>query len=223
MRNSRSRAAMIGCLIAAVLVAVSWPVPSIASCNDVSESGVAAEIFGQFSTYFRSSGNRETEMKTKDFPSARKDRRFGDSDFYIKACDHLNDGDGNGAGKAALILEKPNHGQGVYLHDSIFRFWHKRPDVIEKWLGVGREILSKSAIRRCVFDSAAIELARDEQLALFGNGLRQWEALCWNGLVSGYAAIIRQDLIDGSHDREIERRYGDNQLLVWIDIKALVD
>jgi hypothetical protein len=223
MRNPRPRAGMIGCLIAIVLVVASWPVPSIARCNDVSESGVAGKIFGQFSTYFQSSGHRETETKTRDFPSAWKDRRFDDSDIFIKACDLRDDGDAKGAGAAALILEKPKHEPGVFLHDSIFRLWHKRLDVIERWLGDGKEILSKSAIRDCVFDSAAIASTKHELRERFGNGLRHWETLCWNGLFSGYAALIRQDLIDGSHDGEIERRFGDHQLLVWIDIKALVD
>ncbi len=223
MPNPKSRAGTIGCLIAAVLIAVSWPVPSIAKCNAVSESGVEGKILGQFSTYFRSATHRQTEAITKDFPSARQDRRFGESDFYIKACDHLNDGDDKGAGKAALVLEKSETRQDVFLHASIFRFWHKRRDVIDGWLAAGKEILSKSAVRDCVFASAATEKTKNELLAIYGSGLGQWEPLCWNGLYSGYAAIIRQDRIDGSYDGEIERRYGDNQLVVWIDIKALVD
>lgn len=223
MRNPRSRAGMIGCFIAAVLVAQFWPIPSNASCNAVFESGIEGEIFGQFSTYFGAAKNRETETKTEGFPSARENRRFGESDVFVKICDHLNDRDGRGAGKAALILEKSKQGPSVFLHGSVFRLWHERWDVIENWLDKGKRIMSKSAVRPCVFESAATEFAKRELLALFGNGLGRLEALCWNGLYAGYAAMIRQDLTDGSYDGEIERRYGDNQLLVRININALVN
>lgn len=222
MRTPRTRARMISCFVVVVLAIMSWSVPLMAGCNDVSGSDVGGKIFGQFSTYFRSSKDRETEIKTMGFPSAQADKRFGDSDIYVKSCDHLSD-EGDGAASALLVLEKSEHEPGVFLHDAIFRFWHDRPGTIERWLEGGKEALSNSAIRNCVFDSAAIELTRDELLALYGSGLRQWEALCWNGLFSGYAAIIRQDLIDGSYGGKIERGYGANQLLVWIDIKALVD
>jgi hypothetical protein len=222
MRTPRTRAKMIGCFVVVVLAIMSWSVPSMARCNDVSGRDVEGKIFGQFSTYFRSSKDRGTATKTADFPSAQEDKRFGDSDIYIKPCDHLNNA-GDGAANAALVLEKSEHEPGIFLHGSVFRLWHQRLDVIERWLEGGKAILSNSAIRNCVFESAAIELTRDELLALYGSGLRQWEALCWNGLYSGYAAIIRQDLIDGSYGGKIETRYGDNQLLVWIDIKALVD
>lgn len=153
----------------------------------------------------------------------RQDGRLGDSEFYIKTCNHRNDGEDNGAGEAALILERSENIRGVFLHGAVFRLWHKRPAIIEKWLDDGKQILSKSAIRNCVFESAATEITRNALLALYGSGLGQWEALCWNGLFSGYAAMIRQDLVDGSFDGEMELRYGDNQLLVWIDIKAMVD
>jgi hypothetical protein len=223
MRYPRLHRGMIGFFVAATLFVASWPGVSIASCNAVTANDAGGKVFAQFSTYFQSSKNRETQTKTVDFRLAREDKRFGDSDIYIKSCGHLSDGEGKGAAIAALILEKSEHRQGVFLHGAVFQFWHESPDAIENWLSDGKKILSKSAIRGCVFVSAATEITRKELSALFGSGLGRWEALCWNGLYSGYAAVINQDLIDGSFDGEIETRFGDNQLLVRIDIKALVD
>jgi len=209
-----------GLLLAIMFAAGSPASPALASCNAVLDDGLVGTLFGQFATYFRSPDGRETDVKSEGYPEVMAARRLAGSEVHVKTCGHESP---DGVGRADLILEKSPAQPGVFLHAASIRLWHAHPDAMWRWLYRGMLILRRSAIDDCGFESGATEITGDRLRALHGTGLKLWQPLCWNGLFTGYAAMIRQDLIDGSFDGKLEGRHGDNHLLVWIDIKAHVE
>jgi hypothetical protein len=223
LRHRPSAIAIIILALLAVMLTLLQPATAKAVCNPVSGSGVEAVIFGQFASYFGAAENRDSDMVTHAFPTAQRDSRLAGSSIYEKSCERAGKAATGDLGQAILVLEKSGKTLSIFLHSAIFRLWSGQREAIERWFGGGMKILEKSAIGTCFFEPVAMGPARKRLLNRFKAGLVRMVPLCWNQLYSGYAAVIRQDMIAGTDNRAAERSLGQHHLLVRINIKALIE